>query len=266
MAHRSLRLAGLTILLFCALLCAAEPIQSLKPTGYVDDFAGVLNAQTKTSLENLATELDHKANAQIAVVTVKSLDGDDIDDYAVKLFKAWGIGGKKSDRGVLILAAVDDRKYRTEVGYGLEPILPDGKVGGFGREAVPLFKNNNYSGALNLMTTRVAQTIAADSKVQLTGVQNIPAARPVGKESPMPWFLILFFGILVFHFIRFIFRLIRYGAGGGPRGGGGGFWMGPWIGGGGFGGGGGWSGGGGGGGFGGFGGGSSGGGGASGGW
>ena len=142
--HR--RSLGLTIVVFFAVLCAAEPIASLKPTGYVNDFAGVLTPQTKSSLDNLGTELDQKAHAQLAVVTVKSLDGDDIDDYAVKLFKQWGIGGKQSDRGVLILAAIQDHKYRTEVGYGLEPILPDGKVGGFGREAVPLFKSNNYSG------------------------------------------------------------------------------------------------------------------------
>lgn len=260
--HR--RSLGLTIVVFFAVLCAAEPIASLKPTGYVNDFAGVLTPQTKSSLDNLGTELDQKAHAQLAVVTVKSLDGDDIDDYAVKLFKQWGIGGKQSDRGVLILAAIQDHKYRTEVGYGLEPILPDGKVGGFGREAVPLFKSNNYSAALNLMATRVAQTIATDANVQLTGVQNIPAPRQHRDETPMPWFFVVFLIILVFHFIRFIFRVIT--GGGSGRRGGGGFWMGPWMGGGfGGGGGGGWSGGGGGG-FGGFGGGSSGGGGASGGW
>ena len=71
------------------------------------------------------------------MVTVNSLDGTDIESYAVALYKQWGIGSKATDHGVLILLAVQDRKYRIEVGYGLEPILPDGKVGGFGREAVP---------------------------------------------------------------------------------------------------------------------------------
>jgi uncharacterized protein len=256
---------GFVLLLLTALACVAEPIQSLKPTGYVDDFAGALNADTKAKLEALATEIDQKANAQIAVVTVKSLDGDDVDDYAVKLFKQWGIGGKKSDRGVLLLTSIGDRKYRIEVGYGLEGILPDGKVGGFGREAVPLFKDNNYSGALALMTTRVAQTIADDAKVQLTDVPPAPQYHP-RQEERIPWFLV-FFGIaIVFNIIRSIINRIRYGAGA-SRSTGGGFWGGPWIGGG-FGGGsgGGFGGGGGGGGFGGFGGGSSGGGGASGGW
>ena len=263
MLRISLRLLGLAAVLLCAIVCSAEPIQSLKPTAYVNDFANALTPDTKTKLEALCTEVDQKAQAQIAVVTVKSLDGDDIDDYAVKLFKQWGIGGKKSDRGVLILTSIGDRKYRTEVGYGLEPILPDGKVGGFGREAVPLFKAGNYSAALSLMTNRVAQTIAADAKVQLTDVPALPQTQP-SRQKGVPIGLIIFL-IWIGVFIVSTIRRVRRGITG-YRGGG---WGGPWIGGG-FGGGG-WSGGGGsswggGGGFGGFGGGSSGGGGASGGW
>ena len=264
MLRLSIRVLGLILVMLVALVCAAEPIKSLNPTGYVDDFAGVLSADAKAKLEALATEIDQKANAQIAIVTVKSLDGDDVDDYAVNLFKQWGIGGKKSDRGVLILAAIQDRKYRTEVGYGLEPILPDGKVGGFGREAVPLFKQGDYSGALTLMADRVAQVIADDAKVTLA---DAPPPRPAQhKQFHFPGFWIILLIWLFFHFIGYIYRRARYGrtarwsGGGGP-----GFWIGGGGFGGGFGGGGGssW---GGGGGFGGFGGGSSGGGGASGGW
>ena len=257
-----LRLMGLAAVVLCAILCVAEPIQSLKPTAYVNDFANTLTPDTKAKLEALCTEVDQKAQAQIAIVTVKSLDGDDIDDYAVKLFKQWGVGGKKSDRGVLIVMAVNDRKYRTEVGYGLEPILPDGKVGGFGREAVPLFKEGNYSAAISLMTNRVAQTIAADAKVQLTDVPPLPQPRPTRAEH-VPIGAIIFL-IWIAVFIVSTLRRVRRGITGS---GGGGYWGGPWIGGGfGGGGGGGSSWGGGGGGFGGFGGGSSGGGGASGGW
>ena len=88
-----------------------------------------------------------------------------IDSYAVDLYKQWGIGSKVTDHGVLILLAVQDQKYRIEVGYGLEPILPDGKVGGFGREAVPLLRQNNYNGAVSLMTSRVADVIAQDAGI-----------------------------------------------------------------------------------------------------
>ena len=162
-----------------SLLGFAEPISQLKPSDYVNDFAHVLNNGTVQQLDNIFEQLDHKANAQVAVVTVNSLDGADIDSYAVELFKKWGMGGKSSKRGVLILLSVGDHRYRTEVGYGLEPILPDGKVGGFGREAVPLLRQNDYNGALLLMSSRVADVIAQDAGIQLTGVQSPgpPASR-----------------------------------------------------------------------------------------
>jgi len=261
MLRSSIRLLGLALVLLSAVACLSEPIKSLKATGYVNDFAGVLQPETIQKLEALATEIDQKTGAQIAIVTVKSLDGDDIDNYAVALFKEWGVGAKKTDRGVLVLAAVDDRKYRIEVGYGLEPILPDGKVGSFGREAVPLFKQGDYSGAVTLMTDRVAQVIAEDAKVTLT---DVPAAPKPRRENdfhiPIFWIVVVIW--LIFHSIGYLIRRIRHGSSARWGGGGG---PGFWIGGGGFGGGG-WSSGGGGGGFGGFGGGGSGGGGASGGW
>src|SRR6202047_1911042 len=134
----------------------AEPIASLRASNYVNDFAGVLDTATQARLNDLCHQVEQKAQAQIAVVTVKSLDGQDAVSYAVALYQKWGIGAKGKDRGVLILLATQDRKYWITVGYGLEPILPDGKVGGFGREAVPLLRNGDYSAALLLITRRIA--------------------------------------------------------------------------------------------------------------
>ena len=129
-----IKVAFLTFLIVgLALALGAEPVSQLQPTGYVNDFAHVLEPSTIAQLTNICEQIDQKAHAQIAVVTINSLGGSDIDSYAVDLFKKWGIGSKSTDHGVLILLAVKDRKYRIEVGYGLEPILPDGKVGGFGR-------------------------------------------------------------------------------------------------------------------------------------
>src|SRR5271169_3597664 len=120
----------------CAVLRAEKP-KDLHPQGYVNDFAGVLSGTAKEKLTALCSELDQKAEAQIAIVTVKSLDGEAIEDFSIQLATQWGVGPKQKSRGVMILLATGDHKYRFEVGYGLEPILPDGKVGGFGREAVP---------------------------------------------------------------------------------------------------------------------------------
>src|SRR5580692_5896341 len=126
---------------------AQDSLPKTKPAGYVNDFAGVLSQSGRDQLTALCTEVDQKAHAQIAVVAVKSLDGKPIEDYSIALATQWGIGPKQSSTGVLILLAVQDHKDRIEVGYGLEPILPDGKVGGFMREAVPYLQEGNYDTA-----------------------------------------------------------------------------------------------------------------------
>jgi uncharacterized protein len=238
----------------------AEPISQLHPTDYVNDFAHVLDANTIAQLDDIAQQINQKAYAQIAVVTVNSLDGSDIESYAVDLFKKWGIGSKSTNRGVLILLAVRDRSYRIEVGYGLEPILPDGKVGSFGREAVPLLKQNDYAGALLLMTSRVAEVIAKDAGVELTGPRvQAPAETEQPETGTSAGGIILLVIVVLLVIFTPLRRLLFWWLllGGGRGGGWGGYSSGGW-GGGGFGGGGG--------GFGGFGGGSSGGGGASGSW
>ena len=254
------------ILLAVAVLSAiglwAEPVSQLHPSNYVNDFAHVLSDQTVSELNDICLQVDQKAHAQMAVATINSLDGSDIDSYAVDLFQKWGVGSKATNRGVLILLAVKDHRYRIEVGYGLEPILPDGKVGGFGREAVPLLKQGDYNGAVRLMTLRVADVIAKDAGIQLTGAEQPqePAYQPSRGISLSGIVILIIIAIIVFGTpLRGLLWLLLFSnLGGGPRGYRGGFGGGGW-GGGGFGGGGG-------GGFGGFGGGMSGGGGASGGW
>ena len=154
---------GILIVLVVSSFAWGAPAWEQRPTGYVNDFAHVLDANTVAQIENIAQQVDEKGKAQIALVTVPSLEGSDIESYAVKLYKTWGIGYKGTDHGVLILLAVQDRRYRTEVGYGLEPILPDGKVGGFWREAIPNLKAADYSGAILLVTTRIADVIAKDA-------------------------------------------------------------------------------------------------------
>ena len=244
-----------------AIAIQAERVENLpQPTGYVSDFAHVLSPQAIARLDRLCAQLDHsQANAQVAVVTIRTLDGADPAEFANALEDKWKMGRKGSDRGVLVFLAVDDHKRRIEVGYGLEGILPDGKVGDIGREMVPDLRANDYDGAVTQAVGEVAQVIADDAKVTLDE-EPAHARRParsqvnVGKLIFLIILLVFFGG---FHLLRFLlgFGLIR-----GYRGG-------PWMGGGSFGGGGGFgSGGGGSGGFGGFGGGGFGGGGAGGSW
>jgi uncharacterized protein len=261
MTYLSRWLAVVLLLLVPSHAPAAESVNSLPaPTGYVSDFAGVLSPSTIGSLERLCTQVDRQARAQIAVVTIKTLDNDEnIDDFAVKLQEKFKVGKKGTDRGVLLLVVMNPRKYRIEVGYGLEGILNDAKVGDIGRAMVPALSQLDYNTAIPIGVQQIARVIAADAGVTLTVPQ--PVHQYHREQAPVHIsFTALILGggvillILIFlvktgntGLIFFLLGSLMGGRGGGRRGGGD------------------WGGGGsGGGGFGGFGGGSSGGGGASG--
>ncbi len=272
-ARRSI-LFAFVIVLFGAATAFADDINKISPTGYVSDLAGVIPQATKQRLETLCTELEQKTGAQMAIVTVKSLDDRPVEDYAVDLFKHLGVGSKKESSGVLLLVAPNDRKYRIEVGYGIEPIINDARAGDAGRAMVPFLRQNDYGSAIEVAAWQLAKYIADDRGVTLSGQ---PPTRPLAntsrqRGSPINPFVLL---IIVFIVLRIFGSMTSMASG--NRGGGmsGCWWILPFLmsGGGGRGGGGGssWGGGGfggsgGGGGFGGFGGGSSGGGGASGSW
>ena len=261
------------LLLFSASFCAAEDVKKIHPTGYVSDLAGVITPEARTRLEALCAEVEQKTGAQLAIVTVQSLEGESVENYAVNLFKQLGVGSKKDNRGVLLLVAPSERKYRIEVGYGLEPVINDARAGDAGRAMVPFLRQGDYGNAAEAAAWQLAKYIADDAGVTLSGLP--PAARDQkerGKGGFLVFWVIL--GLIV------LFRAIGSlsGRGGGGSGGSGLLWFllgmfasssgrgsgrnwgsGSW-------GGGGFGGGGSGGGVGGFGGGSSGGGGASGSW
>jgi uncharacterized protein len=252
-----------------ALVCAVAPAMAQavkdlpKPTDYVSDFAHVMSTPVKQQLDRLCGEVDHEAHAQIAVVTVNTLNGEPVEQYAVDLEDAWGVGSKKTDRGVIILIAVQDRKRFIETGYGLEGILPDGKVGYIGRQMVPMLRANDFDGALTMAVDEISQIIAQNAGVQLKPLTHWGAS--VHEQRPMTAGRLI--GGIIFAVLILIFLL--WAGGSGLLGFLLGMFFGGWGGGGGFGGGG--FGGGGGGndsgsGFGGFGGGSTGGGGAGGSW
>src|SRR5687768_7244828 len=100
-----------------------------KMEGPVNDLAGVLAPEAEQAIKSRIRAVEAATTAEIAVVTVRSLEGETVETYANRLFNQWGIGKKGKDNGVLILAAIEDRKIRIEVGYGLEGTLPDGRCG-----------------------------------------------------------------------------------------------------------------------------------------
>lgn len=243
------RLVGWTAALVCLVPLAipaarAQAVKDLpRPTDYVSDLAHVMSEQTRMQLDRVCGEVDHEAHAQIAVVTINSLGGEPIQQYAVDLEDAWKVGPKNSDRGVIILVAVQDRKRWIETGYGLEGILPDGKVGQISRQMVPMLRANDFDGALTMAVDEISQIIA-----QNAGIKLKPLTRWGAAQQPQQISVGQLIGGVVFLVLVVIFLLWAGGSGilgfllgmlFGGRWGGGGGWGGGGFGGGGFGGGGG---------------------------
>jgi uncharacterized protein len=211
----------ISALLYIPARAAAVDWKSLKPQGYVSDFAGVIDASSRAEIENYAARVQQATGAQLAFVTVRSLEGEPIEDVANDLFRAWGIGQKTEDNGAMVLLSVGDRKSRLEVGGGLGGIVPDGMAGMLLDDMRPALRQGQYGTAMLAAAERLGSTIAQSKHVTIPGPE--PQARTRATRSPqdsIPWPLI-FIGI-------FILLMILRGGGSrrGGGGGGGGFWTG----------------------------------------
>lgn len=181
------------------MLCASAPADGAefpKPSGWVNDFAGVMGGAEKQRLEATLTELERKTGAEVAVVTVRRVPDGNVETTAVDLFKRWGIGKEAKDNGALILCVVEDRRVRIEVGYGLEGILPDAKSGRIiDTHMLPAFRRGDLSTGLAEGARAVASIIAEDAGVTLSGV--VPASRGQPGWQPGLGFLVVFFLIMI---------------------------------------------------------------------
>jgi uncharacterized protein len=212
----------------------AEAAKSLpKPTDYVNDYAHVLSPEGATRLDRICMELNHsQANAQFAIVTIHNLDGDDAADYASQLEDKWKIGKNGSDRGVLVLLAVDDHKWRIDVGYGLEGILNDAKIGDIGRSMVPYLRAKDYDNAVLLAVGQLAQVIANDAHITLTDepalaqrpAQQLARSRSSRDHIPIPvlvflvFLMVLFPSIILFSLVEILRGKVVFRTGGGGGG------------------------------------------------
>lgn len=159
----------------------AADFSSLQPQGYVSDFAQVINPAHKAELERYCSRVEAQTGAQIAIVTIPTLDGDPIEDVANSLFRRWGVGKKGKDEGVLLMFAVRDRKMRMEVGYGLEPILPDGLAGQLLDSMRPLLRQGEYGPAMLEAGHQLGSRIAQGKGIQLD--TSLPSRRqPQGQD------------------------------------------------------------------------------------
>lgn len=209
-----------------------------KPTNniYVQDYAQVLTAEDKAKLNQWGKSLEAQTKAQIVVVTIKSLDGEAIEDYALQLFRTWEIGDKQMNNGVLMLVAVEDRKSKIEVGYGLEGALPDGKTGEIqDKYMLPYFREGNYSaGVLNgyaslLKVTANEYGITFDGKAKPAQAKQLETNQDLGFVDYLmiAGFVLLliidwvFFGGAITRMLLILISRSRGGGGGGGSYGGG---------------------------------------------
>ncbi len=155
-----------------------------KPSALVADYAGVIPAQVEQRLNAYLLELENKTTAQLCVLTVDSTGGEPIENLAVELFEKWGIGQQGKDNGVLIVVAVADRKYRIEVGYGLEGALPDAFCDNVARAYfVPNFRRGRFGDGLYLAASELIDAIAKEYGVEIAGLQAPQLARHTAADS-----------------------------------------------------------------------------------
>ncbi len=195
-----------------ALVSAALPVDfaALKPEGYVSDFARVVDPASRVQLERYCRGVEDSTGAQMALVTLDTLAGEPIEDVANSIYRRWGVGKKGKDEGVLLLVVVKDRRTRLEVGYGLEPILPDGFDGSVLREMAPALREKRYGEALMAAAQVIGARVASAKGVEL---KTVPLRRrALQREQHFPWWMVLG-GIAVLIWLL--------SAGGSGRGGGG---------------------------------------------
>lgn len=227
------RLVALAVLLGSVAFACAEKVSDLPvPTTYVNDFAHVLSPEVAQRIEDVSTQVHQKAQAELFVVTIKSLDdGQSIEDFTQALVEKWKIGKAGEDRSALIVLVLQPPRRRIETGYGLEGLLNDAKVGAILDSANVFEKAGNYSEALLTEELGVANAVAADKGVTITETvhqyrrQAVP--QPLtGAQKLLGLGVLLVLVYLVFTgrvgWIWLLFSMFSGGGGGGFGGGGGG--------------------------------------------
>ncbi|EFV77013.1 hypothetical protein HMPREF1013_02738 [Bacillus sp. 2_A_57_CT2] len=224
-------------LLFANLIMGAIPVHAdesiPQPAGdiYVQDFAEILNDQEKTELNNLGRQLEDQTSAQVAVLTVGTTGDRPIEEYANEAFRSYGIGSAAENNGVLFVLAMEDRKVRIEVGYGLEGQIPDGKAGRILDDVTLPYLQDGQPNRAVIETYKVLVQEAAGEEVNLGGDYADAGTQDRGIGIPS-WLIILIVVGLLFLDIKFFGGAFSYAilsilsrggsGGGGPRGGGGG--------------------------------------------
>jgi uncharacterized protein len=157
--HSTLYFHFLWILLFLAIASILAALEVPPLRGRVNDFAGLISRERAHALETRLKQFEAETGHQIAVLTIPTLEGEDIEGFGIRVAEAWKIGQKGFDNGAILIVAKDDKKLRIEVGYGLEGVLPDALASRIIREViVPRFRNNDFAGGIEAGTETIMKT------------------------------------------------------------------------------------------------------------
>ncbi|MFA5317966.1 MAG: TPM domain-containing protein [Patescibacteria group bacterium] len=165
------------------------------PTGFVNDYANIIEDGLQQEMENKLTQFEQESSNEISVVTIQNLDGDYIENFAEKLFAEWGIGKEDKNNGVLVLVALEDREMRIEVGYGLEGALTDAQSNWIiNNEMKPAFKEERYGDGINEAVDKI---ISATKGEYISSELGSPITN--GESDSLDWSFI--FWIVIFGFL-----------------------------------------------------------------
>uniref|UniRef100_UPI0035BBF313 TPM domain-containing protein n=1 Tax=Brucella thiophenivorans TaxID=571255 RepID=UPI0035BBF313 len=195
-------LAAIFLFLFASLVAVsaqgtAAPAQAL--TGRVVDAAGIIDQAARQQLTQKLADFEAKSSDQVVVVTVPSLNGEDIESYSNRLFRAWALGQKQEDNGILLVVAPNDRKVRIEVGYGLEGTMTDALssviVNG---TIIPAFRTGDYSGGVVQGVDGILSVLSGDA-AELEARAKRNAETSAGSDD-IDWVFVVFitFWALIF--------------------------------------------------------------------
>ena len=195
---KKMLLIALILLFFLNFPLIAITFPQPTPLKYVNDYVGIISDDYVKNIVSIGKELEEKTGAQLTTVIVDTIGDTTIEEYAVELFRKWGIGQKGKDNGVLLLVAIKDRVMRIEVGYGLEGAIPDGKAGRIRDEyIIPYFKQEDYSKGVYYGYLALAKEIAKEYNVELTMDIDSELPQPDETETIRKYLPIIVFVIIV---------------------------------------------------------------------
>ncbi len=185
------------LFIFAASMLYSLDVPKLKSA--VNDYAGIINSKDEEKLEALLRDVEAKTSSQVALLTISSLQGENLEDYALRVAQTWQLGQKEFDNGVLLLVAFSEKKIRIEVGYGLESIITDAKSGYIIRNyIVPAFKKGDFTGGITNGLLAISGLVTKEFEITDEQLAKYNQQQKAGKQKQIPFGLIIFLFMFIF--------------------------------------------------------------------